>query len=194
MNSFEKLWKLEASVNTLVLNGKRDPGEVAKVLQKIVDGQQISYLKCISTGKEIILDPTDGTEMIGKAKDVFKAYIDSNFQGWNLNVTSAATNKTKVQVYETVKNGTFAEILSSPGEVLERLCLTQAQILGFCKKHESKLRNNGGGTFFLFKKDNDFFVVDVYRTHSGLNVQVFCLLSNEVWSADRKHRVVVPQL
>ena len=36
-NPFERLWKLQASINKLVLDGKRDPEMVADVLQTIVD-------------------------------------------------------------------------------------------------------------------------------------------------------------
>ena len=35
-NPFERLWKLQANVNKLVLDGKRDPETVANVLQAIL--------------------------------------------------------------------------------------------------------------------------------------------------------------
>jgi len=36
-NVFERLWKLEASVNKLVLDGKKEPEEVCRVLQNVID-------------------------------------------------------------------------------------------------------------------------------------------------------------
>ena len=37
-NVFERLWKLEAQVNKLVLDGKRDPEKVANIYQAILEG------------------------------------------------------------------------------------------------------------------------------------------------------------
>src|SRR3989338_4997447 len=36
-NGYERLWKLQAMIGKLVLDGKRDPNEVANTLQSIVD-------------------------------------------------------------------------------------------------------------------------------------------------------------
>jgi hypothetical protein len=37
INQIERLWKLEASLNAMVLDGKRNPKIVADTLQKIID-------------------------------------------------------------------------------------------------------------------------------------------------------------
>lgn len=38
-NAYERLWRVQASVNDLVLNGKRDPEVVSDVLQSVIDGR-----------------------------------------------------------------------------------------------------------------------------------------------------------
>lgn len=42
-NQIERLWKLEAKVNMLVLDGKRDPKSVADTLQEILDVSPSSW-------------------------------------------------------------------------------------------------------------------------------------------------------
>jgi hypothetical protein len=37
-NQFERLWKLQAKVNMLVLDGKRDPSKIANIYQAILEG------------------------------------------------------------------------------------------------------------------------------------------------------------
>ena len=36
-NDFERLWRLQASLDDLVLKGKRSPGQVADLLQQIIE-------------------------------------------------------------------------------------------------------------------------------------------------------------
>ncbi len=169
---------------TLVSTAK---GKITELAEQV-----IGYLKCI--GQEVILEPTDGTELISSAVNTFRGYIDSCFNSWNLNVPSVPTKKTKVQVYEMVKDGTFAQLFGSSGENLDRLCLTQSQIKQFCSNHSDWLRSDGYGTFFLFKVNGQFFVAGVYRYSDGLYVRVDRLSYVDVWGADDGHRVVVPQL
>jgi hypothetical protein len=63
------------------------------------------------------------------------------------------------------------------------------------KKHRKWLRADGYGTFFLFKRGEEFFVADVRVYDVGsLRVSVFKLAHDFVWHAEYQHRVVVPQL
>lgn len=153
-----------------------------------------SHLTCISLGKDTVLDPTDGTETIANAKDVFPDYIDSDFKNWGLDVPAEATKRVKTHVFEMTQDGDFKAIFGSFGENLDRLCLTQAQIKQFCKKHAKWLRTDGYGTFFLFKVGKDYFVADVDVYSDGLYVHVFRLSYDYVWDAGYRPRVVVPQL
>ncbi len=77
---------------------------------------------------------------------------------------------------------------------LDKLCLTQDQIIEFCTNHPSWLRQDGYGTFFLFKVKDEFFVCSVHVRDGGLCVGVDRLADGCVWDADGAHRVVVPQL
>jgi len=196
------------TVNDLVETGVLNPDNFQRVLAQgnyvassvvatakekiagLVENRASSFLKCLSTGKVLILDPTDGTEIIAKAKDVFNAYIDSDFKNYGCNVSESPSGKTKVHVFEMAKDGTFKNLFGSFGENLDRLCLTQSQIIQFCKKHADWLRTDGYGTLLLFKKDNEYFVADVYRSSCGLSVYVYRFLVGDVWGADFRPRIV----
>ena len=169
------------------------------------------FLKLISSGENLVLDPVDGRETLTEAKDVF-SYIDSNFKNWDANEPGQPTAETPVDVYEVVKDGEFASLFgslfgASPDSInikefiekhrqaLRKRCLIQAQIKNFVKKHRKWLRTDGYGTFFLFESNGHFFVAFTYVTSDGkLYVNVFQFEYSYVCYAGRHLRVVVPQL
>lgn len=152
-------------------------------------------LKLISGAETLTLDATDGTETIAQAGSTFNGYLDSDFRNWKLDVASQPTKEQKVSVHEMIEDGTFAKIYNGLSSNLDSLCLTQAQIINFVKKHRKWLRTDGYGTFFLFKRGEEFFVARVYVYVDGsLDVHVHGLAFDHVWTADVRHRVVAPQL
>jgi hypothetical protein len=72
--------------------------------------------------------------------------------------------------------------------------LEQSQIRRFCLDHVDWLRKDGFGTFFLFKVKGEFFVAYVYWCEGRLKALVGRLSSVDVWYAEYRHRIVVPQL
>lgn len=156
----------------------------------------VGQLKLILADKEISISAVDGKETLAGAKDVF-AYIDSDFKNYGCDVSGAPSRDTKVQAYEMIKDGTFKELFGGFGENLDRLCLTQSQIKSFVKNHADSLRTDGYGTFFLFKVGEKYFVAYVSRRSDGWHVHVYPLShfgDDDVWDAERRHRIVVPQL
>jgi hypothetical protein len=154
----------------------------------------VGFLKLISGGETIVIAPTDGHETIAQAGDLFTGWVDGDFQRYGTNVPSEPTKDTPVQVFEMIKNGTFAQIFGGFGENLDRLCLSQAQIISFVQNHAKWLRADGYGTFFLFKVGDEYFVARVCRSSDGLGVGADRLSDGYVWGAEYRHRVVVPQL
>lgn len=152
-------------------------------------------LKLISGAETLELDPTDGKQTIASASKVFTWGIDSDFKNWGCDVKAKLTVATKVQVHEMIKNGTFAQIFGGLSDNLDELCLTQAQIIQFVQKHKKWLRTEGYATFFLFKVGDEFFVADVcVVSGDSLDARVVRVSRVSVWAADRRRRVVVPQL
>jgi hypothetical protein len=112
-------------------------------------------LRLLSGNEPLVLNPTDGEEVLAQATDVFR-YNDRNFEHWNCNIVGLPTKETAVQVYEMVRDSTFQELFGGFGVALDCLALTQAQIRQFVKHHGDWLKKGGNGTFFLFKVGNEF--------------------------------------
>ncbi len=156
--------------------------------------EKVLYLKLLSGAETLMLDALDGKETLATAKEVFLSGIDGDFKNFGTNKPGIATKEQGVDVYEIVKDGTFAQVFSSLETDLDKLCLTQAQIKNFCKKHPQWLRQKSYATFFLFKVEGQFFVAYVFVRLGGLRVSVYRFECGLVWYAEHSFRMVVPQL
>lgn len=133
---------------------------------------------------------TCASDTIARADTVF-SYIDSDFENWDTDKKSPKTKETEVAVLEMTKDATFTEMFTHP----EDMVLTQAQIIEFVKEHKDKLCTDGYNTFFLFKVDSCFFVARARFGDDGrLGVFVSRFSDDDVWCAEHRHRIVVPQL
>ena len=188
--SFEEIHKLGKPAK----EGKALVRVCAEKIAEMLNGIKSKYLKIISGAEFLMLDATSGGEIIAKAKNVF-SYIDHDFEGWKANEKGFATKEIAVGVYEMTEDATFAQMFGSLSADLNKLCLTQEQIIRFCQKHRQHLRTDGYGTFFLFKSFSNFFVALVYFASDGtLGVFVRKLGDDDVWYAEHRHRIVVPRL
>lgn len=134
----------------------------------------------------IIIPKLKGDEVIADSKLFF--HIDSDFRNWETAEKGKATKKTKLDVFEMDKDATFEQMMSK-----EKL-LTQEQILYVIENHKEVLRQDGYATFFPFKSNNVVFVALVRVSSGGLCVLVRRFSYGNVWGADARRRVVVPQL
>ena len=151
-------------------------------------------LKRLYSDDTITISAVDGSKTIFNSEDIFKSWIDSDFKDWDLNKPDQKTPEIKTQVYEMAKNANYSQIFGSLNDDLDKLCLTQHQIAEFCAKNQKYLRGNGWVTFFLFKVDGKYYVAYVVVLSDGLRVDVRRFEDGNVGTAERAHRVVVPQL
>ena len=152
------------------------------------------FLKLISP-EPLVIGQTDGSEILADANDVFTGGIDKDFRNWKADEPGAPTGETPVDVYEMTKDATFAQMFGSLSSDVSRLCLTQAQIKRFVKKHRDWLRTENYATFFLFKSYNQFFVAGVLFYSDGrLKVSVDRVEYSHVWNAEVRHRLAAPRL
>lgn len=163
----------------------------------------VSYLRQISGTDELVLGPTDGKANIARSADVFKAWLDPDFNNWGCDVEGDPTGKQAIQVHEQIQDGAFQQIYGAMGANLEALCLSQGQIVQFfARKMYDKylIRQNpddaGYGYFrFLFRVGKEFFVAGVLVHSDGsLEASVRRLLYDRVWDAGDRNRFVLPQL
>ena len=183
------------------MDGKRDLGKVAGILQKIVDDADNPYVCKIATGK---LASTLGRRTLAKAKKLFTGFLDGDFANWGTDVSGEAKPETPFEVCEQIKDGKFAEIFVAFGVSLDKMCWSQDQIITFTENHPDLLHPKGWATFFLFSlkfdegaenEREEFFVANVRRDGDGpLKAGVSRLSSGGVWDAGSRFRVVIPQL
>ncbi|OGG80990.1 hypothetical protein A3I99_01495 [Candidatus Kaiserbacteria bacterium RIFCSPLOWO2_02_FULL_45_11b] len=148
-----------------------------------------SYLTHLAS---VTLAPTKGSVTIAYAADVFVGYLDPDFKNWGTDVGDKDTAAQTVSVHEMNRDGTFAQIFGSLGDP-QSLCLTQGQIVEFCRSNRDQLRQGGYATFFLFVAKGELSVARVHVFDDQLKVYVRLFGDGHVWGAVCRRRVVVLQ-
>jgi len=156
--------------------------EIQPILRRLFEDETITIAAC------------DGSKFISDAKSTFKIFLDSDFERWGLSKCGKSTVASNVSIHEMVKDATFVQMFGSLGSDLDKLCLSQHQIISFCVEHCDRLRQDGYATFFLFKESDQFYVADVGANSVGLDVRVFRLERVRVLDGGSRRRLVVPQL
>lgn len=142
----------------------------------------------------IKIGSTLGNRTIANATNLFY-YIDKDFKNWDLDISEKSTKEETLSIYETEEDSTFEKMFSDVSKDIDSLVLTQEQILSYIENN----KNSFGEPYilFLFKVRKEFFVARVSVGDGGqLEVYVF-LFSYDyvvVWRAERRFRIVVPQL
>ncbi len=156
-----------------------------------MNNSENSVLKKLFPNETIKVKATSGRSTIAKSEEVFKFWLDLDFEGYDLDNPQRITKEIPVEVYEIVANADFKTIFTSLDQNIDNLCLTQNQIVEFCKNYRNYLRSTWT-VFFLFKENNEYFVADVYVSLGGLVVYIQRFEDAYVWFADHRHHVVVP--
>jgi hypothetical protein len=159
--------------------------------------EKLAMLKLLSGGEKIMIGALDGKERISSAKKTFKSFTCPNPKKWELNHSILATTETLFDVSEIVGAGTFNQIFAGVSSDLEKLVMTQSQIIRFCEERRSWLSFESCHTFFLTKLSNEYFVVGVYERSDGLQAVVRFFENDYVWSGKHgkySNRVVYPKL
>jgi hypothetical protein len=153
-----------------------------------------SILVRLFPDEDIVLPETDGTRTIARADDVFRRFIDRDFEDWGTDKPGRPTAETRVAVHEMRQNATFARMFGSLADDPRKLVFTQHQIIGFCERHPDKLPQSGCATFFLFEENDYIFVARVNVHPDGLRMRLDPFDFDYAWDPDFRYRVVVPQL
>jgi len=138
-----------------------------------------SFLKLLST---VTIQATDGKSVIAQEKELFNGYLDSDFKNWGLDETGDPTPETSIQVFELIKNATLNQMFNSISNELDKICLTQSQIIEIIKNHRNLLNQEGYVNFFLMKENDEYFVTGVgLYSDGGLYALVYRFGYASVW-------------
>ncbi len=152
-----------------------------------------SHMKTKILKQNIQLNATKGTETFVKNKDLFTSWFDSDFENYKTDVKGKNTKELKVEVRELTEDSTLKDIFNSISTDTDSLVLSQGQIIDYVKNHKDFLTD--WYTFFLFKVSDEFFVAGVRVDGGGrLAVGVNRFSYDDVWGAEFRLRIVVPQL
>lgn len=151
-----------------------------------------NFVRSLSSADKIILGATDGQANVYDSREVFKSFVDDDFKWWKLNQPGLAAPKTSLRVGEVIGNVSLKRIFLGLWSDIDRLVMTQNQIVRFCQEHPQWLRANGYSTYFLTKLGAEYFVVRVNSRSDGLCAFVFRLEDENVRSGDNLNRVVFP--
>lgn len=180
---------MEAIYRLVTPEGAETLEKLAKTIVDDFRKTQDVCLKLLSGTENLTIEALNGKAITSEAKKTFQS--GDFFRNWGLDDSEIATAETKLAVYEITADVTFSQMFSSLADNLDRIVMTQNQIIQFCKEHATWLRPGSYANFFLIKKGGKYFVVDVYYD-SGLNIQAYNFDINYVWCAVDRHRLVVP--
>ena len=170
-------------------------------------------LRQIFTNETVVINKCDGKRTIGNlpheyAIRKFRTDWEMLAVTWgNLLERDVATEETPVSVYEMIqKTGEenncvrYDKMFGSLNRDLNTLCLTQHQILEFCKENKWRLCDHGKNNYFLVKGTEQFFVVKVRSVYSDSILNTYNDLNIEICRIDEgsseplcRERLVVPQ-
>jgi hypothetical protein len=120
------------------------------------------------------------------------AFVDADFVAWGLNRPGQKTKKTDLTFYLPPKDdSTFCRLFNGPDTLLEKMALTQHQIVRFCEKYPEQLREYAD--FFIFKNGKEYFITIVYKDGKDVIAIVRRTLFASIWFGSQPRRLVIPQ-
>ena len=159
-------------------------------------------LRLVSGGKKIMIEALDGKAYISKtytskgnvfsAKKTFKLHMERDFKNWGLNQPGSSTAETLLAVSEMISDGTFFQLFTGINSDLDKIVMTQSQVIRFCEKHSNWLCWEGYATLFLTKANDDYFVLFVYVNPHIMFVGAAPLEGNYVCCGKYPNRLVYP--
>jgi hypothetical protein len=151
-----------------------------------------NLLRLISAENHFIISAVNGEETIVRAEEVFKLGVDSDFKNWNTDVKSRATKETNVKIYEVIASANFQQMFNPLSNDIDKLCLTQHQIINFCKINQTWFKQEGLKTAFLFTVNNNYYVVFVSAKECDLYIYLDIFENSYKWEVNNHICVVVP--
>ena len=151
----------------------------------------IRDLILILDDKDLFIKECDGKDLITEAKDVFKACIDTNFDKLGFNFPCSPTPRTNFKVYELDEDLNFEKMFKTISQDLDKLSLSPAQIVNFCRQFRSSLPSKHHAILFLTKHHGHYFVISSDVFSSGYGAEIQFLHQQDFLMADDLYYIVV---
>lgn len=163
---------------------------------------KVGAMDLVSAGKNLTIEALHGNNSIFRS-GVFKI-TDPNFANYKLRASVTTTADTPIEVYEFSEKHCIdnslpgmisnVSIFLSLNSDLDKLVLTQTQIIRFCIKYPELLCWHGYGTFFLIKVDGEYLVVHIHGIDAPgqMDAMLGYLEDEVIFDAGYHRRIVVP--
>lgn len=175
--------------------------------------QSTPILVRLYADETITIPTTSGKRTFATSRELFPGFLDRDFERWGTNVPGESTEAIEAAVFEIHRDANYRKMLGSLGGNLGDLFWkVQDQPLTFIEERLDKLHPEGWATFFPFEVKGNHFIAYALDDGYGLGVTVSRFDNRfvwdaddlgagvnrfdrgEAWYADRRRRVVVPQL
>lgn len=151
---------------------------------------QTKHLRMLAA-MPISINETSGERTIAESDRLFRRHIDHSFEKLGQSHIAVQKPKTRLCVYDLVKDGNFKDYFGSLPSNFDQLCLTQDQLIQFCEEYSEQFIE-GYTVFFLLKESSYFQVAAVSGTASGLMICLHYFKLQSIWETVDKLRLVVP--
>ncbi len=150
-------------------------------------------VKLIPPGKTLIIEASDGQRIIANAFKVFKSGISPEFKKYGSNINCLPSRETLLVVYELTVDIKTCDVFPNIYHNLDKMVLTQEQIIRLCERFPEVLCQKGYATLFLTKELDYYFIVSVYAHSSGLYVDISPLSDQSSLKAKEHNRIICPK-
>lgn len=119
----------------------------------------------VKTDKVFQISPTDGRANIANSGDKFRrVFFGEDEEVQKSNFISEPTKAVEASVYSLVNDSTIYKMFKSLNKDLNKICLTQSQILSFLEDYRKELV---GTWHFLYKVEGGFMFMQVCMDDDG---------------------------
>jgi len=130
-----------------------------------------------------VIESSDGQDFIAGVPGRF-AYVDRDFEFFGLNTYSPATAETSLEVLDFNGDCPLHKIFYRISNNLEKIIISQTQIIQFCKKYPEDLSRKYAN-FFITRVELEYFVIRLYYLFDGFHFHVSPLRDKQnYWSYD----------
>ncbi len=158
---------------------------------------ETSIIKLISAGKKIMIEDLSGEATIAQTKKIIKSCHESFFENQELNQPGIATGQALLAVHELVREASFAKMFAAVSNHLDKIVMTQHQIIRCCEKYPIYFCPKDFATFFLTKRnwqklatEDNLLVIHLHLRSDGFYAVADSFRDDYPWSAIYHHRII----
>ena len=155
----------------------------------------ISFLTDFTKTRDLNIEALSGETTLADAKNILRD-LDKNvsYFGLDKRIGLAPTSATTVEVKEIIRREASLRIFSSITRDLDKLVMSQAQVVKYCEKNFCQLVREDSGTLFLIKDQGHYILVVVIRESNHLGFVLLPIGNPYFWKPDAHLSIVYPKI